>query len=442
MKKELLIIATVIALFLFPKVNFGQAPVITVEPKNQTTCPGGSASFAIVATGTNLTYQWKKGNTILTDGGHISGSTTSTLNIFPASTADASSNYFVVVTGSNGISAASSYTSLIVSNLPNPTITSGANQICPGGSTTLNAGTYSSYSWNNGGRNQTITITSPGTYSVTVTSNAGCTGAGNKTINAFSAPVPNILDSGLMNLCAGGSATMWVGATYPSYNWNTGEATRSITFNTANTYVVTVTNSNGCTGTASLAEMETTCNTPTNLQTTNIGSTSATANFNTAPCYYNYSIRECIHNTYNWVTYTFAPNDHYSLNGLAMGTTYDWQIRTNCNSGQTIYSDWSAVQTFSTSASRIADFETNPVTFNVYPNPANEQVTIAFSADNASIYSIRIIDMTGRIMQTEEVNSVAGDNMHTMGLNGLAKGIYILELRTGDDFNKVKLMIQ
>ena len=53
----------------------------------------------MVATGTGLSYQWKKRTTNLTDGGAISGATTATLTINPTVTGDAASDYNVVITG-------------------------------------------------------------------------------------------------------------------------------------------------------------------------------------------------------------------------------------------------------------------------------------------------------------------------------------------------------
>ena len=75
------------------------APEITKQPVSQVVWTGDSVSFSVVATGTDLTYQWRNGNINLTDGGNISGSNTSKLTIKPVHLSDASSNYNVVVSG-------------------------------------------------------------------------------------------------------------------------------------------------------------------------------------------------------------------------------------------------------------------------------------------------------------------------------------------------------
>jgi hypothetical protein len=76
------------------------APSISTQPSNQTACAGGSASFSAVAHGSNLTYQWRKGNTDLVNDPHISGATSAILTIDPVSQSDAAPDYNVVVSGS------------------------------------------------------------------------------------------------------------------------------------------------------------------------------------------------------------------------------------------------------------------------------------------------------------------------------------------------------
>ena len=55
--------------------------VITTQPIAVTQCEGTTATFSVVATGTNLTYRWRKDGVPLSDAGDISGATTPTLSI-------------------------------------------------------------------------------------------------------------------------------------------------------------------------------------------------------------------------------------------------------------------------------------------------------------------------------------------------------------------------
>lgn len=66
------------------------APTITTQPGDQTVPVDGTATFMVVAVGTEpLNYQWQKGQTDLVDGGRISGATTATLTISDVEASDA-----------------------------------------------------------------------------------------------------------------------------------------------------------------------------------------------------------------------------------------------------------------------------------------------------------------------------------------------------------------
>ncbi|MBI5434333.1 MAG: hypothetical protein HZA52_15980, partial [Planctomycetes bacterium] len=72
------------------------ASLSATTPSSQTSCPGGSASFATTAGGTGpFTYQWKK------DGVALSGETASSLSLSNVQASDAGS-YSVLVTGACG----------------------------------------------------------------------------------------------------------------------------------------------------------------------------------------------------------------------------------------------------------------------------------------------------------------------------------------------------
>lgn len=171
------------------------------------------------------------------------GETTQTIMISTAGV------YWVRVTNSSGCSDTASVTATYVT-LADPTIT-GNLSFCPGSSTTLDAGAgYSSYLWSTGATTQTISVSTAGTFQVTVSNAGGCTASSSVVTTPFDAPVPVI--SGTAGFCTGGSTTLSVAGVYNSYLWSTGSTASSISVNTAGNYSVTVTDANGCTGTASV----------------------------------------------------------------------------------------------------------------------------------------------------------------------------------------------
>jgi len=94
-------------------------PAITTQPTSQSAYPGLNASFSVVATGTApLMYQWQAGSgtyTNLSNGGQISGATSSSLTITGVTT-NLAANYRVIVSNAGG-SVTSSPATLTISSV-------------------------------------------------------------------------------------------------------------------------------------------------------------------------------------------------------------------------------------------------------------------------------------------------------------------------------------
>ncbi len=83
-------------------LNF-PAPVITLQPQPlQVVNTGDAVSLGVVVDtfGAHITYQWRRNGTVVIDAGHISGATTPTLTINPATGTD-TDTYDVVITRSS-----------------------------------------------------------------------------------------------------------------------------------------------------------------------------------------------------------------------------------------------------------------------------------------------------------------------------------------------------
>lgn len=133
---------------------------------------------------------------------------------------------------------------------PQPTIQSSNPSICSGSTATLNAGSgYGTYLWSNGKTTQSIEVTQPGIYTVTVTNAPGCSGTANYILNSLSAAVPII--TGAIPICPGQNHSLNAGS-FSTYLWSTGSTSASTVVNQPGTYAVTVTNAAGCTGMASI----------------------------------------------------------------------------------------------------------------------------------------------------------------------------------------------
>ena len=107
-----------------------------------------------------------------------------------------------------------------------------------------------SYLWNNSGAADTIKNLTGGTYNVTVNDAAGCSATAGAVVNSSGAG--NVTITGIQTqICATDSADICAPSGYNSYLWNTGAGTQTINPTSSGAYTVTVTNANGCTGSAS-----------------------------------------------------------------------------------------------------------------------------------------------------------------------------------------------
>lgn len=214
------------------EVNVYTLPEITL-PGVTAICPGESrvldpgAGFA--------SYQWS------------TGSVQQTISVNTPDT------YSVSVTDDNGCQNTGSTVALFTP-APNPQIT-GDLDFCPGSSSQLTVEpVFVQYQWSDGSTAATIEVQTGGEYAVTVVDENGCTGNTSIIVTELEAPAPVI--SGNLSFCAGNTTTLDVGLGFTSYLWSTGETSAAIIVDTVDTYSVTVTDANGCSGSASATTSE------------------------------------------------------------------------------------------------------------------------------------------------------------------------------------------
>src|SRR5207247_586962 len=152
------------------------APAPTITPSGPTTfCAPGTVALTASA---GLSWLWSN------------GATTQSITV------SASGSFTVTVTAAGGCTATSAASTVTVNNPPPaPTITpSGPTTFCTGGNVTLSAPSgMAAYAWSNGATTQSITVSSTGNYSVTVTDAAGCSAtSAPTTVTVTATPVVTI----------------------------------------------------------------------------------------------------------------------------------------------------------------------------------------------------------------------------------------------------------
>jgi hypothetical protein len=172
----------------------------------------------------------------------------------------AAGTYTATVTDANGCKEVISVT--ITQPAPLVVTSSSTNAFCNSGNDgTVTASVVSggtapyTYKWSNGVAGKSQTGLTAGTYSVTATDQNGCTGVSSTVVGE---PTKVVLSTTFKNAKCKGSTdgTATVAATGGSgsytYVWNTGATTATISNLSADTYYVTVTDTNGCSATTNV----------------------------------------------------------------------------------------------------------------------------------------------------------------------------------------------
>jgi gliding motility-associated-like protein len=132
-----------------------------------------------------------------------------------------------------------------------PTVNLGNDTaICYGDTLTLDAGAGYTYQWAGGATAQTIKAFDSVVYKVVITNAQGCKGADSLALSVDTLPVVQLPAD--TTICANVLLTIQATPGYVTYQWNSGQLTPTISISAAQTYKVTVTNGNGCTGSDSM----------------------------------------------------------------------------------------------------------------------------------------------------------------------------------------------
>ncbi|HMS99904.1 MAG TPA: hypothetical protein PKA12_14220, partial [Saprospiraceae bacterium] len=196
-------------------------------------CPGEEINLIVEWNGyeepTNAQYEWSTGET-----------TTFITTPTPG---------YYEVTVTDPATGCSQVLSTTVTQLPGPEVEiTGPLTICTGETITLTAsgGPFNGISWAPGGETtESIEVTAPGSYDVTVISDNSC--VDHDTVIVLSSGVlPEV--NGPLNLCNGQNGTLILlnASEFVDIQWSTGDNTATTVVSAPGTYTVTVTDPNGC----------------------------------------------------------------------------------------------------------------------------------------------------------------------------------------------------
>lgn len=79
----------------------------------------------------------------------------------------------------------------------------------------------------------------------------------------------------------------------------------------------------------------------------------------------------------------------------------------------------------------------------VFPNPANEKLTVAYTLTDEAKTTIRLFDLSGKLIQTiHQAEDATGTHEQSMDVSDFASGLYIVQIELGDKTYYDKISIQ
>ena len=375
-------------------------------------CPGGSVVLnAMDNTGTGIYYQWYK------DGVQITGATNTTY------VASATGNYHVTIASNSCLATSGPMTVTVNPNPAAPTATN-SSPTCIG--TMLNfTGACSTpgvtYSWtgpNNfsNTQNPVIADTYPadgGTYTLTVTTGAGCSASATTTVVTEEIPAAPAIIAGPDHICAGESTTYSVAndVTATQYNWSipnswTGASTTNSIAVTAGSAggTVSVSAENAC-GASTGASLNVIINPQPNPIVVQSGNTlSTTTTFSTYQWYLGQS--------------PIAGATNQSFTPTQSGSYFVFVLNSYGCSAQSPAFTYTPVSVNNVTA------ETS---LQLYPSPNNGNFMVSGLGTFEGSVLVQVADITGRIIHAEEKALSSGVIKVSMD-SSLPAGVYTLRL--------------
>lgn len=374
------------------------APTVSISGSD-TICSGDPVT--LTANGTNIdSYSWSTGGT----------NSSITENPLVQTT--------YTVTVSNLYNCATAQASFTVNIEPAPTVSiNGNNSICQGDTTTLTTtGTnINSYLWSTGGTNSSVDVSpgAPTTYFVTVTGDCG-TAVGSFTVDVTNQP--SVTMSNDTTICEGNSVIVSANGT-GTYLWSTGGTTASFSVNptVTTTYVVTVTGN---------------CGTVTDSVTVNVDPVPVAAFSNSINnLIVTFSDLSANASTWAWDFGDGSPidNSQNPVHTYVLAGTYNvcLTVTNNCGSNMTCDS----VTVSGSGLPGMLEIA-NLGGLLIYPNPTRDLLHLQFLSFDVQDIEVRMMSVMGQLLFSENLEQFSGNYSKAYLLNELARGVYILQIKT------------
>ncbi len=286
--------------------------------------------------------------------------------------------------------------------------------ICPGETKTLSTGVgFAAHQWSTGAGLPQITVNQGGIYEVTITdNNTGC--QHEYEINVVEDTPVDLPDTTVWGCAIDGGVTLQGNKPRANYLWSNGSQGTRITVTQSGTYWVQATDpTQTCLSSDSV-----------DVEIYELPNPSFTQNRDYLSLIFTNNTQDAT--SYLWdfgdgqTSTDFEPTHLYVQPG-----NYTVRLTAFNLCGQRSTDELIGVDPVSSGKIQ------NPSGLSIYPNPNSGRFNVDFKTDNLQDVKLQVMDIQGRVIQTEQLGEVTGNYVHPVELNGIASGVYLVKITAG-----------
>jgi hypothetical protein len=295
---------------------------------------------------------------------------------------------------------------------------SGPTSFCQGGSVTLNANSGTSYLWSNGQTGSSVTVNTSTTLTVTVTTGSCVTTSPATIITVNPLPVAAITPLTATRVCDGDRVLLAASAG-SNWSWSNGATTQSVLVGTGGNYVVTVTNSFGCSSVSSPVAVTIEPNPVATLQAS--------------------PFAKVLPGIQTAINATVTPSGSYS---------YTWTLNNSPLAGETTASvdsiGWKhpsgsykvrvqnnppRLPCANTSEALVIGDSVTARLF-IFPSPNSGLFNVSYYSPVVTTYNLQVFDSKGAMVYSKQTPATSGYPLMQVDLRSVLGGLYVVRLVT------------
>ena len=91
----------------------------------------------------------------------------------------------------------------------------------------------------------------------------------------------------------------------------------------------------------------------------------------------------------------------------------------------------------------VNDIDADQFGLSVYPNPANDEVNVAFNLTNEALVNVTVTDLAGKVIYTSNgENNVAGAHSMKINTSNFSNGVYMVNFKANNEVSTQKIVIR